>query len=270
MVGSCVSSLSIGVRRSLRVHLRAQRSADGLQHRFDQVWRAHQLDERHRRTLAAAWQPIAEHREVASRRDDQRRTQGREELQRGARAVARHHRELALEQERFPEQQVLGFARHQKHERTVSRLIARPPATAWMGAPVTATPPVSFHRSYALSLSANEWRAELRERRPALSRYIRSSPAARSSSKVLPSSGKRAAPALIDSETRTPGRGSNGNAATALCRSATRRPSCSGGPAHSTTKNSSPARRPRRARSRAVAFSTLPATRSGRSPASWP
>jgi CheY-like chemotaxis protein len=48
-------------------------------------------------------------------------------------------------------------------------------------------------------------RVTFRERRTALSRYIRSSAAASSSSNVCPSSGKRAGPALIDSDSRTPG-----------------------------------------------------------------
>ncbi len=65
-------------------------------------------------------------------------------------------------------------------------------------------------KPYARSPSACTSRLELRDRRPALSRYIRASPARSSSSNVRPSFGKRAQPALIDSATRTPGRGSNG------------------------------------------------------------
>ena len=53
---------------------------------------------------------------------------------------------------------------------------------------------------YARSLCATScaWRPELRDRRPALSWYIRSSAATSSSSNVLPSTGKRAVPALIE------------------------------------------------------------------------
>src|SRR5580765_4127484 len=63
---------------------------------------------------------------------------------------------------------------------------------------------------YARSPFATACCPEFRERRPALSRYIRASADASSSPNVRPSSGKRARPALMDSETRTPGRGSKG------------------------------------------------------------
>ena len=76
--------------------------------------------------------------------------------------------------------------------------------------------------------------------------------------------------ALIDSERRTPGRGSNGCSATALCSSWTRRASCSGVQSQSTTTNSSPAKRAQRSVGRTAERSTEPMARSTRSPASCP